>query len=520
MKIRFLEDTYIRPNLGVPIAEPIGVIYRDTELEVEDRFHIGPFAIQNNDRWYRDRNGWYYWSGETEIVARSPMIGEDKPIDVAGPAVPDVPAKPVAPEPIPDQPAPIPVPPDVPPTPTPDVPPVPTPDPPVENPPAPEPPAEVPEPSRPTSPLEDQPLVAIFPIDPDEFDLSFEVFAGEIGIPEGETRAVARLHGEEDTALVEETSAAKHIHAAPESIRSSVTQEINPQALNWALQQHSIPKDWWQASGLTGAGVTIALLSTGADLTHPDLDTAIHGVFTTLEDAGETMEDAYGLGTQAAVLAGGRGAIAYGVAPEARFLFGQIGRFDRDVTPMSLASGIDWALSKQADIIALLVDFRSLNDAEKDAIEHRVRRAAATNVWMVAPVGNSIERRPEDRFPAAFNEILSVGAHNIYEKRCAFSAKSYLLDLMAPGEGLLTSNPQREAVQNMKNTSLAAAYMAGLLALIRQWQREHHKTMDYRELFNLLRQTARPDDPLTKGDDVEYGHGIVNPKGILSQLFA
>ncbi len=68
MKIRFLKDTNIRSDHQALEKAPIGVVYADTVLEVEDFKHEGA-RVNGNAQWWRDQNGWYYWTGETEILA-------------------------------------------------------------------------------------------------------------------------------------------------------------------------------------------------------------------------------------------------------------------------------------------------------------------------------------------------------------------------------------------------------------------------------------------------------------------
>ncbi|HND89101.1 MAG TPA: hypothetical protein PK971_12275, partial [Saprospiraceae bacterium] len=67
MKIRFTGNTNIRQEPTSSGNKPLGIVYAGTELEVEDVAHTGA-SISNNAVWYRDLNGWYYWSGKTQPV--------------------------------------------------------------------------------------------------------------------------------------------------------------------------------------------------------------------------------------------------------------------------------------------------------------------------------------------------------------------------------------------------------------------------------------------------------------------
>ncbi len=493
MKIQFQEDTYIRNNLGLPVTEPIGIVYKGAVLEVDDKYFIASFAINNNDRWYRDCNGWFYWSGGAEMVPAEPA--ESVPVAVQPVAPGVLPAtKPVLVQPV-----------------EPVAPPV----------------------------FQPEPVIAKVPIGQNDPAQSTEptVFLTKdklpegIVIPEGETRFVpeggpvnatpapigrpeastARSTESITGAILESTDAPR----MPSHIDWDMVSAMN---LNWGVQHSSLARMWWQQHGLTGRGVKIALLSTGASQEHPDLSTAVDAVFSGLNDPSGRFEDLHGLGTQAAVLAAGRGRKVYGVAPEARLLIGRIGIMDQDITPAALIAGLEWALDSGADIIAMLVDFRILTESEEKTLQQLVTRALERNVLLVAPVGNSLERQPEKRFPAAMQGVLSVGAHNMHGERCFFSARSFRLDLLAPGEDLLTVGPEQKPVDNLKTTAIAAAYMAGFLALVRQWERQNNQVFNPSTVFDILRNTADPHNAITKGDDVEYGFGILNPSSVLNFL--
>jgi subtilisin family serine protease len=511
MKIQFQEDTYIRNNLGLPVTEPIGIVYKGAVLEVDDKYFIASFAINNNDRWYRDCNGWFYWSGGAELVPAE--HAESAPVAVQ-PIAPNVPpaAVPVTVQPI-----------------TPSVP-----------------PAAVPVLVQPVEPVtppvfqpDPEPVIAKVPIGQNDPAQSTEptVFLTKdklpegIVIPEGETRFVPEggpvnstpapiARPEPSTASSNESIAGAILESSnaarmPSHIDWDMLSAMN---LNWGVQHSSLARMWWQQHGLTGRGVKIALLSTGASQEHPDLSTAVDAVFSGLNDPSGRFEDLHGLGTQAAVLAAGSGRKVYGVAPEARLLIGRIGIMDQDITPAALIAGLEWALDSGADIIAMLVDFRILTESEEKTLQQLVTRALERNVLLVAPVGNSLERQPEKRFPAAMQGVLSVGAHNMHGERCFFSARSFRLDLLAPGEDLLTVGPEQKPVDNLKTTAIAAAYMAGFLALVRQWERQNNQVFNPSTVFDILRNTADPHNAITKGDDVEYGFGILNPSSVLNFL--
>lgn len=282
----------------------------------------------------------------------------------------------------------------------------------------------------------------------------------------------------------------------------------NPEAdkLNWGVQRHGIAKYCWQEQNITGRGVKVALLGTGADINDPDLAEAVKATFTVFEE--ESVRDIARLGHQSAVIVGGRGHVVFGVALEAELYIGKIGNMDQDITVEALLKGLDWALSEKVDIIAILVDFRTIEQQEESDLNLRIERAFEQNTLLLAPVGNSVERFPIRHYPAVLEGILSVGSYDMEGKRSVFSAKSHELDLLAPGEHLLTLNPGGQTTRNLKTSAIATAFLAGFLALAKQKAAMQNKVLTNAEWIDLLRNKAVAPNPVTKGSDVEYGYGV------------
>lgn len=471
MKIRFLEDTNIRKAPRVGAEPPLGVMHKGSEIEVEPVPESGD-AIQAVSRWYRDKNGWYYWSGKTEKIAETPpaeSIGEL----VLTPEMPD----PVIPEEIPAIPLVLP-------------------------------------------PMaDDDTQEAIPPGETRRVPSLAELMAAEERSRPGATLPppVRELEPEAATTPPEVLTSrdiGPELPAVPEM--PAHWQNPAPQALSWALRNYRIARDWWLERRLNGKGVAIAVLGTGAPPDHPELGNQT--AFFQFPDDAAPMNDRHGLGTQAAVVAAGTGPAVFGVAPGARLLMGKIGEQDQLLTAEGLIAGLHWAIGAGADVVAMLVDLPDMTEEHCAALQTLIDRATAQGIWLVAPAGTLENRKPESRYPARMNGVLSVGAHDAYGQRSSFSARSYDLDLLAPGEGLLTASPQGQPVHNLKSASIAAAFTAGFLALIRQWQRERQQETAPEAVYDLLRETAAYRRSFNKGEDVEYGHGLLNPVEILKKL--
>jgi major intracellular serine protease len=505
MKVRFLKNTNIRLQPSTNANEPIGMVYANTTLEVEDQL-IDGVSMDHPTQWFRDFNGWYYFSGSAEQI-KPKIVAPPLPLPILQPP--------------------------------------------------------------PTVFVQEETTIQSSPANPIFLPIPEEEFIA--GVPQGETRLPnSSSQSREIPAIVANNSEFEVFRSIPEpssfetfnALTATVKIETSPAFIppptnnltstieplltkeniktnwqtpvagrsNWAIEGYSLDQEWWKKRNLTGKGIRIAILSTGAALNHPDLEGAVQLIFDTTEATPSSVprppsavhrqpsDDEDGLGTQAAVLAAGRGNICFGIAPEATLLIGKLGAFDRNITPESLLAGVEWAINAKADVIALLVDFRELNASQRENLQNVVQKALANNIILLAPVGNSIERKPENRFPASFEGVIAVGAHDMYGKRSPFSAKSHQLDILAPGEDLLTSDMNQKPIKNQKNTALATAFVAGFVALVKQWEMQNNRSSTPDDFLARLRESAIAHQLLTKGNDVEYGFGLLNPIGLLEIL--
>lgn len=492
MIIRFLEDTFIRTAANT-YGNPLGFVFKGAEVAVKQNPVEGE-VIEDNRWWYCDDNGWYYWSGKAEIVQPLPAVSEA----VIIPDLPKQESDPPQPNHLSDMEAPVFI-------------------------------NKTALPRNESIPEGETRLVPLL----EDLLLAEERFQRSLSSPSpeesGQQPTSRGLDDFQDAPP--ETNFSRGIEVAePEFLTEDETlpespdeataiafwKNPAPQQLNWGIRNYLIAQDWWQKRQLTGKGIRIALLSTGAAPDHSDL-TNIADYFQ-FPDSGQVFNDAHGFGTQAAVIAAGTGKQVFGVAPEASLLIAKIGDQDYALTPEGLMAGISWAMATRADIIAMLVDYPDLNDQQIASLQTLIGQAAARGILLLAPVGNSDRKKPESRFPACLEQVLSVGAHDQYGQRCSFSAKSFQLDVLAPGDNLLTSSPEDKPVNSTASGAVATAFTAGLLALICQWQREHGlpSTPDY--IFSLLQETAASRRAFSKGEDVEYGYGLLNPIAILKKL--
>ncbi|MCB5284125.1 MAG: S8 family serine peptidase [Candidatus Cloacimonetes bacterium] len=130
-------------------------------------------------------------------------------------------------------------------------------------------------------------------------------------------------------------------------------------------------------------------------------------------------------------------------------------------------------------------------------------------VTIVASAGN--DPGPVLSYPAKLSNVISVGAINRNRNIAGFSSYGPDLDLVAPGEMVLSTykTDLGEEYFLQSGTSMSSPYVAGAAALLLSL----HPNLSPDEVrARLLTST---DDLGTPGFDLYYGHGLLNTKKLL-----
>jgi subtilisin family serine protease len=241
------------------------------------------------------------------------------------------------------------------------------------------------------------------------------------------------------------------------------------------IQATQVDKAWDVTTG--SPNVTIAIIDTGVDTSHPDLKPNLVPGWNTISNSTNVSDD-NGHGTHTAGVAAAAYNNAVGIAGVAgtskimpvKALGSQGSGWANDV-----AEGVIWAADHGARVISMSFG-TSQNLAElQDAITYAYRKGAV----VLAPTGNSgsdgcSSVRP--RYPAAMNHVVAVASMNTATKsRSAFANCGPYVDISAPGENVITteryssySTPAAQSTSWTPNngTSLSTAYAAGVAALV------------------------------------------------------
>ncbi|WP_285486294.1 S8 family serine peptidase [Amycolatopsis taiwanensis] len=276
----------------------------------------------------------------------------------------------------------------------------------------------------------------------------------------------------------------------------------------WA-QQLLAPDQVWPLS--TGAGQRVAVVSTGiADNPLLAGHIAERKDFASGGNSQGANGDCLGVGTGVGgVIAAQRSGLVgfHGMAPDAQLLAARVvgdsypSGQGQTVDPDTLAAGINWAVDRNATVIAV----PTITYTDSGALRQAVRRALERDIVVVAAVGEMQSNEPVGvvPYPAGYDGVLGVG--EIEETgHLVQSSRPDRVDLVAPGANVVTTSPG-SGLGSYSGTAFAAAYVAGAVALTRA----HWPGLSAVDIQRRLLATATPAPEGTGSPG--YGYGIVNP---------
>src|SRR4028119_1261308 len=257
---------------------------------------------------------------------------------------------------------------------------------------------------------------------------------------------------------------------------------------NWALDVINAPEVWNQ--NITGNGIVVAVVDSGVDYTHPDLDGNIW------RNAGEIAEngidddrngyiddirgwdfvasdnnpmdldfDGHGTHIAGAIAAERNNFGITGVAPNAKIMPVRVLPFFGSGDPNNVAAGIRYAADNGANVINL-----SLGNefAPSNVINDAIQYANNNGSVVVVAAGNSGIDQPD--YPARNADLwgIAVGSIDVTGRMDDSSNRSGStpLDyLVAPGVEIVSTIPD-EDYELRSGTSMATPHVAGVAALV------------------------------------------------------
>ncbi|MBE3122983.1 MAG: S8 family serine peptidase [Thermoplasmata archaeon] len=302
---------------------------------------------------------------------------------------------------------------------------------------------------------------------------------------------------------------------------------------SYASLQLNVEALWKQ--GITGKGITVAVMDTGIKEDHPDLQRDGKSIVVGgLHLHGEYVHEH---GTMVASCIANQNETYKGIAPDVNLL-------NIEVFQWQTIGGIRYLTATNADILQgfefianwkkITGDFVILSCSwgvstqswkhDADICTEAVNRLAMQyNIPVIAAAGNSGPKTMpytpipyQIMSPGGAKNVLAVGAVNNNNGIASFSSRGPYYtgidkpDIVAPGVNVPVLNYQK--ITTASGTSFACPYVSGVAALLAQ----DHEGLSVTQLYDAIKRGAT--DLGETGYDYEYGYGIVNAENSLEYI--
>ena len=294
-------------------------------------------------------------------------------------------------------------------------------------------------------------------------------------------------------------------------------QRLAEPTYTYGLQKIMVPQFRQAQPGILGKGVRVAVIDTGIDVTHPDLQNKVVA-FLDLINKKTTAYDDQGHGTHCAGTIGGSATsgVAIGIAPEVSFMGAKFLDRNGSGTLANALLAMQWVVdpdSNPSTNDGAMVVSNSWGGGAPSVNEDPANNALcrALDAWVklgampVFAAGNSGPRAQSMGLPGACPSAFSIGATDANDAIANFSSRGPAVwktgsivkpEVSAPGVKIKSSIPGGGYAE-FSGTSMATPHAAGALALIYQMQ----PSITVEKLGQLIKQTATKigNDPNTFG---------------------
>ncbi|MDP3880361.1 MAG: S8 family serine peptidase [Dehalococcoidales bacterium] len=262
--------------------------------------------------------------------------------------------------------------------------------------------------------------------------------------------------------------------------------------------------------GNTGAGVKVAIIDSGIDYTHPDLNANYTGGYDFVNSDNDPRDD-YGHGTHVAgtvaALKNSTGVV--GVAPEASTYGLKVLSASGSGSYDDVIAALEWAVANGIQVTNNSYGSSGNPGTLVKAAFDNSYNAGVLHVAAAGNNGNAGGKADNVGYPARWASVIAVAATDQSDKRASFSSTGPDLELAAPGVKINSTKLGGGYIE-YNGTSMASPHVAGAAALIiaSGIADTNGNGLINDEVRLRLQQTA--DDLGPAGKDSHYGYGLVN----------
>src|SRR5438094_6360937 len=293
------------------------------------------------------------------------------------------------------------------------------------------------------------------------------------------------------------TALSKHPHMkfaeVDQIVAPSFTTNDSYLSSEWHLATVNAPAAWDTS---IGSGVTVAILDSGIDDTHPDLLGQLVPGWNFFDNNNVTS-DVFGHGTKVAGVVGAVGGNAIGVAGVAwgsRLMPVRVTDLSGSATWSAIASGLNWAADHGARVANLSFCVQASSSTQTAAQYFQNKGGVVVN-----SAGNygTLDST------AASDVLISVSATDSTDTLAGWSSFGPYVDVSAPGVGIWTTT-MGGGYGAVSGTSFSSPLTAGTIALMLA----ANSSLAPSQVVSLLKSTSV--DLGATGYDYYYGSGRIN----------
>ncbi len=242
------------------------------------------------------------------------------------------------------------------------------------------------------------------------------------------------------------------------------------------------------AAEINGAPVKVAVLDSGVEfLAGIPVERSVNLVKDE-QDLPYYMNDMTGHGTAIAD-------IIHQICPQAQIYSVKVMDSQNRGRLSDIVAGIYWCIEQDVDIINMSFG----TSTKSDILEKAIQAAAEQGIMMVSSAGNGGTKSAVE-YPAAFEEVIAVGAVDTTAQKTEESATGEEVELTAPGEQIASKSLLGLETVN-SGTSMAAPHVAGAAALLMQ----QSESKDAAFIRRVLQKSSNP-----LGDEAYFGSGLLD----------
>jgi hypothetical protein len=275
----------------------------------------------------------------------------------------------------------------------------------------------------------------------------------------------------------------------------------------WGVEKVNAPAV--HDAGNVGAGINVAVIDTGIDYEHIDLEVNYGGGYNFVNE-NLLPYDGNGHGTHVA----GTIAAAYnsigviGVAPEAKLYALKVLDDSGSGDYSNVVAALQWCVVNDIQITNNSYGSSYYpGDNVKAAFDNAYDEYGILHVAGAGNSGNFRGTGDNVIYPARWDSLIAVAATDSKDKRATFSSTGPAVELAAPGVSIYSTLPGG-GYGTKSGTSMACPHAAGAAALVISEALYNNVPLSPWEVRNILNSTAI--DLGTAGRDNLYGYGRVD----------